>query len=103
MVLDVAFPLLILIPRKPSNEIASRKAANYVEVLSDYKFVVAISCLWLAHAFERLPGDASPECNRLHFGTTGEIDLQRILPCAPRASKYLFLLLPLILRRNPKF
>lgn len=54
----VAFPLLILIRRKPEARLASRKAANYVKVLSDYKFVAAISCLWLAHeAFERLPGE----------------------------------------------
>lgn len=55
--LAVAFPLLILIRRKPEARLASRKAANYVKVLSDYKFVAAISCLWLAHAFERLPGE----------------------------------------------
>lgn len=81
-----AFPLLISIlrrrrrdrfaldPTSPAHPHRHCKVgANYVEVLSDYKFVAAISCLWLAHAFERIPGDASTEFNRLHFETTAKL------------------------------
>lgn len=83
------FPLTFpIIDSGAWSEIASCKAgANYIEVLSDYKFVAAISCLWLAHAFERLLGDASPKFNRLHFETTSEIDPRQIFLRRVRHSR----------------
>lgn len=98
----LAFPI---IDSGAGSEIASCKAgANYIEVLSDYKFVAAISCLWLVQAFERLLGDASPEFNRLHFETTSEIDLRRIFVRRVQHPRPLILIIsrwaPEILRQS---